>query len=168
MTALHVRSFGMVLTMMIGGLTSIGLQGCVGPRTTVTIPDCVERIEVTGEHHRLGESELIFSHGLDLPMTRTKITVSHADGSSDEVELINMYPDLLHLLGAGVVGVLSVAALSLYTYQVAAAGEQIFLGPTFWALPLGLGGGLVAGAIASTGWHPGEDTAIAAQCAEAR
>ena len=147
-------------------LTALWVQGCVGPRTTVRVPDCVERIEVTGEHHRLSETELIFSHGLDLPMTRTEITVEHPDGSRDVTVLTNLYPDMLRLLGAAVVGAVSVAAIGLYTYQVAAAGEQVFLGPTFWALPLGLAGIGVAGAIASTGWHPGEDAVIPARCAE--
>jgi hypothetical protein len=157
-----------VVLVFLALATSLLASACVGPRTTVRVPDCVERIEVTGEHHRMSETELIFSHGLDLPLTRTEITVEHADGSREVTVITNMYPDLLRLLGAGLVGALSAAAVGLYTYQVAVGGEQPFLGPTFWALPLGAGGGLIALAIASTGWHPGEDSVIAARCAEAR
>lgn len=152
---------------LLAVVASLVSAACVGPRTMVRVPDCVERIEVTGEHHRMSETELIFSHGLDLPFTRTEITVEHGDGSREVITLTNTYPDLLRLLGSGLVGALSAAAIGLYTYQVALGGEQPFLGPTFWALPLGVGGGLVALAIASTGWHPSEDTVVPARCAEA-
>ena len=154
----------MLLSLVLG--MALAGAGCVGPRTMVRVPDCVERIEVTGEHHRVSEGELIFSHGLDLPLTRTEITVEHTDGSREVIVLTNARPDLLRLLGAGIVGALSAASIGLYAYQVGLAGEQPFLGNTFWALPLGVGGGLVALAIASTGWHPGEDTVVPARCAE--
>lgn len=151
---------------LLAGLAVLA-SGCVGARSTVRVPACVERIEVIGEHHRASETDLVFSHGLDLPFTRTEITVEHTDGTREHITLLNTNPDLLRLFGAGIVGVLAAGAVGLYAYQVGFGNESVWpVGPTFWALPVGLAGAALALFLVSTGWHPGEDTTVPARCTE--
>ena len=141
-----------------------GSLGCIGPRTMLRVPECVERIEVSGEHHRVSETDLVFSHTLDLPLSRTEIIVERPDGTREKIMIYNTNPDLLRLTGAGIVGALSVFAVGLYAYQVGIGREAPLLGPTFLALPIGIVGGLLAVTIAATGWHPSSDIEVPAQC----
>jgi len=136
---------------------------CVGARTSLTVPRCVERIEVEGEHTRTGDGTLVFHHMFDLPFTKTDVTVEKTDGTSETVTLVNTNPDVVHLVGSALVGSVSTLLVALYGFQVTAGGEP-FLGPTVWALPIGVVGLTFASALLVTGWHPSSDTVLETGC----
>jgi hypothetical protein len=143
----------------------VALPACVGARSTLTVPRCVERVEIDGEHTRVGDDTFVFHHMLDLPFTSTEVTVEKPDQTTETIVLVNTMPDIVHLVGAALTGSISALLVSVYAYQVTAGGEQ-FLGPSLWALPIGVLGLAFATTLVFTGWHPLSDTVLETTCSE--
>jgi hypothetical protein len=146
-------------------LALVTLPACVGARTTLTVPRCVERVEIEGEHSRVGDDTFVFQHMLDLPFTSTEVVVEKRDKTTETIVLVNSMPDVVHLVGAALTGSISALLVTLYAYQVSAGGEQV-LGPSLWALPLGIVGLAFATTLVLTGWHPPSDTVLETGCSD--
>jgi len=138
--------------------------GCAGPHTSLKVPSCVERVEVTGEHRRVSDTRFVFDHAMEFPFTRTDIVVERTDGTTQTFESVNSMPDFGNLLGGALVGGLGMAFVALHASQVSTGAEAPF-GPTFWLVPLG--GTLFTASvfIGLTGWQPPMDIEVDTPCA---
>ena len=144
---------------------ALGASGCLGPRTQVRVPDCVERVEVTGQHHRVDRQTFLFDHGLELPFTETQVTVESPDGSTETFTYVNSNPDWLRVAGAAVLGAIAAGSITYYGYFVGSGTEPTDIA-VIWALPIFVGTSAMAVGLAVTGWHPPANIDVPARCAD--
>jgi hypothetical protein len=96
-----------------------GLAGCA-TSSTITVPTCAERVEVEGEHVRLGNT-LRFDHSLDPPWSSTELIIER-DGEQRTVVIPNTRPDGGRLLVGSVLGLVGGAVVATAMWEVAVGG----------------------------------------------
>jgi hypothetical protein len=139
-------------------------SACATPSSRITLPECVERVAVDGQHARSGRT-LILNHDFDLPGTRTRLELHHADGSVEERVLVNTVPEYWRLLGGTAVAVVGAGLATRYAVALL-DGEDPLRSEWFWTVPVGGAAVGVGAALALTGWHPPADTTLEGRCAE--
>lgn len=161
--ALRRRACIARLALLVVVVTLVG--GCTTPTSRIRVPPCVDQITVAGQHARGSRTTLILDHTYDLPFTQTEIAIEGRDGKVRELVVTNSAPDVWRLIGGGLVGALGAALVTRYALAVS-DGEDVVATGWFWALPVGLLAGGLAGGMVLTGWHPPGDTVIDYECPE--
>ena len=158
----RTRGWSCTVTALVM-ITLLSTLACAGPQTVVRVPKCVESVEVTGEHRRISSNRFVFDHGMELPFTKTQITVERRDGTEQSFEVVNSVPDVVNMVGGAIVGAMGIGLVALHASQVSNGAEPPF-GPSFWLVPVG-GLALLGGTyLGLTGWHPSSDILVETPC----
>jgi hypothetical protein len=125
------------------------------PRSVIEIPECADRVEMTGQGERAGNNRFELDHTFDLMLTRTQLSFQ-ADGKVQTFVVESNQPDPLRLffgIGAVVGGALLVGNAS---YEVSERGADPYAPVPLWST-IG-GSGLIGLGVAAavTGWHPAQ------------
>lgn len=125
------------------------------PRSVIEIPECADRVEMTGQADRVGNNRFELDHTFDLMLTRTQLSFQ-SNGKVETFVVESNQPDPLRLffgIGAVVGGALLVGNAS---YEVTERNVDPYSPVPFWStiggtslIALGIGA-------AVTGWHPGQ------------
>ncbi len=136
-------------------MTTTPLSTACASTSTLPIPSCADRLEIEGEHARVGRA-LVFDHRFDPPWSTTKIVLQGRTGSR-VVRVDNHVPDLPRLAAGCGVGA---AGCGIGALGLLGGGPGVVVAGSVIA-----GGGA---ALALTGWHPDEDEGwdLEAWCAE--
>jgi hypothetical protein len=155
------------VTCMTAAVTLPLGAGC-GTTSTITLPECAARIEIVGQHQRIGDRVIELDHGLELPFTRTEIELASADGAVARTVVIeNSQPEALRLLIGGGSVVASALLLGSAGYEVAVVGRDVADPQPFYSILWGSGLLVVGVVLMGTGWHPRGDTVLNDGCADA-
>ena len=140
---------------LLFAVSAVLCNGCMTPRSVIEIPECADRVEMTGQAERLGAHRFELDHTFDLMLTRTQLSFQ-SNGKVETFVVESNQPDPLRLffgIGAVVGGALLVGNAS---YEVSERGADPYAAVPLWST-IG-GASLVALGIgaAVTGWHPGQ------------
>lgn len=156
--------------VVVASLQLLVSAACFGPRTAIVLPECVERIEIEGQHSREGERKIILDHTFDLPLSRVQVTHERYEGSRkviEEIDVVSSRPDLGHLIVGGGLGAVGAVFFGLSVGQVMFAQRSPWEAQPFYAGLFGTSALMTGFAIVSTGWHPPGDTLLRSDCAAA-
>ena len=120
--------------------------------SSLTLPSCADRLEVEGQHERRGRT-ITFDHRLDVPMSRTEITLKNQQ-HSETINLWNDQPNGTSFMLGLVAGVGGSVLWASAWHQVAENGRSITDEQPFYLTVLGTGAVSIAGLLVLTGWHP--------------
>ena len=127
-----------------------GLAGCA-TSSTITVPTCAERVEVEGEHVRLGNT-LRFDHSLDPPWSSTELIIER-DGEQRTVVIPNTRPDGGRLLAGSVLGLVGGAVVATAMWEVAVGGGTFEEEGPFYGTVFGSTAVVAGGLLGLTGWQ---------------
>lgn len=130
-------------------------NGCATPRSVIEIPECADRVEMTGQADRVGNNRFELDHTFDLMLTRTQLSFQ-SNGKVQTFVVESNQPDPLRLffgIGAAVGGALLVANAS---YEVTENAVDPYSAVPLWSTVGGSSLIALGTAMAITGWHPGQ------------
>lgn len=126
--------------------------GCASV-STMTIPRCVDKVEVDGESRRQGDT-LVFDHSFDAPWTFTEVVINN-EGDARSVRLANNRPDGVRLVGGMLLAAVS-GTVATASFIDMSDGRVADHGPIYRAIFGSIGFGL-GGFLALTGWGPSHE-----------
>ncbi len=150
--------------MLTALLAAILPSSACAVTSSLEIPACVDRLEVSGQHNRQGR-RLTFDHAFDPPLSKTEVTLKAGD-RSEVVDVWNGRPDGGRLVVGAVLGTIGGVLLTSAAYQVTTQEASFFDEQPFYSTLLGAGALGLGGLLAMTGWHPGAATDLEAFCRE--
>ena len=133
--------------------------------STLTVPRCVDRLEVGGEHERVGK-RLVFDHSFDPPFSRTEVTLKRGE-STETISIWNNQPEGGRLLIGSIAAIFGGVLWSSAAYEVGVNGARFNDEGPFYAAVFGTGALGVGTLLMLTGWHPRVPPAIDGFCREA-
>jgi len=141
--------------MGVGALLLFLLQlsvvtGCA-TSSTITVPSCAERVEVDGEHVRLGNT-LRFDHSLDTPWSSTELIIER-DGEQRTVFIPNTRPDGGRLLVGSLLGLVGGAVVGSAVWEGTVGGGTFEQEGPFYGTVFGGTAVVVGGLLGLTGWQ---------------
>jgi hypothetical protein len=130
----------------------------------LTIPPCADRLEVEGEHERVGR-RLVFDHSFDLPFSRTEVSLKR-DGHEETIQIWNNQPDGGRILVGAVAGIFGAVLWASAAYEVGLNGGAVTDEGVWYSGVFGTAAIAVGALLSLTGWHPRAPSDIDEFCHE--